>query len=67
MSNKELNIWLAVGFVLLCLLAAVYPSNDDEQVEIEHYCAMVKMYKKTNGEYGWPAYDGEKKCTNIPE
>ena len=62
MTNKELNIWLACGFVLLCLLAAAYPSDNDEQVQIEHYCAMVKMYKKTNGQYGWPAYDGEKHC-----
>ena len=25
----------------------------------QHYCGMVKLWKQTKGEQGWPAYNGE--------
>jgi hypothetical protein len=55
------NRWL----VLLATLAIgifILTGGDDPQAEVDIYCEMVDLYKQTNGEAGWPAYQGEKIC-----
>lgn len=31
----------------------------EEQAQHDLYCEMVQIHKDSNGQYGWPAYDGE--------
>jgi len=49
---------LLVMFVLFVL------AGGDNHHEMQHqmYCDMVELYKQTNGEAGWPAYQGTKYC-----
>lgn len=35
---------------------------EEEQRQAEQYCEMVKLWKRTGGRDGWPAYDGEEVC-----
>jgi hypothetical protein len=35
---------------------------EEEQRQLDQYCDMVELFKKTNGQSGWPAYDGEEVC-----
>jgi hypothetical protein len=35
---------------------------EEEQRQLDQYCDMVELFKKTNGQAGWPAYDGEEVC-----
>jgi hypothetical protein len=55
------NRWLVVlGAIAIGLFLAV--GGDDPQMEVDIYCDMVELYKKTNGDAGWPAYRGESEC-----
>ena len=50
--------------LLLCaaLLAALGLAGNADLEEAErqraHYCEMVDLYHETDGEYGWPPYNG---------
>jgi hypothetical protein len=48
------------GFILFGLVGAM----DVQEEERQHaeYCEMVKLWKETNGQQGWPAYNGEDTC-----
>lgn len=52
--------WLAIliltGAVLITLDHARSPDELDR--EQATYCEMVKTFKETNGQYGWPDYRG---------
>lgn len=52
------SIALAIAFAILM---GVVGSMDAEDASQQHelYCEMTKLWKQTNGEQGWPAYDGE--------
>ena len=51
---------------LLCLIIAmgIVGQSDLEEAERQQaeYCEMVKLWKQTKGQAGWPAYNGEKMC-----
>jgi len=49
---------LLVVFLLLSGLILMNEEKMSEQIERDHYCDMVEIYDKTEGDYGWPAYDG---------
>jgi len=34
----------------------------DRKAELENYCEMVAIWDESNGEYGWPPYDGREEC-----
>jgi hypothetical protein len=34
----------------------------DRKAELENYCEMVAIWDESNGEYGWPPYDGREGC-----
>jgi hypothetical protein len=47
----------ALGVACVFGLAMTSDPNPDDE-----YCAMVELYKQSNGENGWPAYKGESIC-----
>lgn len=54
---------VAVFAVLLVALGIVGQSDfEEEQRQQDEYCTMVKLWKQTNGQAGWPAYNGEGTC-----
>lgn len=48
--------WLIIAIIALNQLADEYRPVVDEQLEI--YCQMNAVRISTNGEYGWPDYNG---------
>ena len=61
MSLNTRIIIFGIGVVLI--LTSLLPEGPSEP-ELSHqiYCDMVALYKATNGEAGWPAYQGTKYC-----
>lgn len=53
-----------IAFIAIAVLMGVVGHMDYEEADRQHeeYCEMVKLYKQSNGEKGWPAYNGEKGC-----
>ena len=55
-----------IAFVLIMLVAyGIVGSDDFEEAERQEqeYCEMVKLYKQTRGQAGWPEYrKGEVFC-----
>ena len=52
------------AFATIVMLAG-YVGYDDYQEAVRQenqYCEMVKLWKQTNGQAGWPAYNGEGVC-----
>lgn len=51
---------ILAGFILFGLVGAM----DFQEEERQHaeYCEMVNLWKQTNGQQGWPAYNGEGTC-----
>lgn len=55
-----MRLWYLVGFAAwLCVLGWMgNMEHEDRNAERAHYCEMVKIYEDSNGQFGWPAYDG---------
>jgi len=61
-EDRLRNRWLVV-LILLLIAAFVFLEGEEDPLSTdEHYCDMVALYKATNGEAGWPAYQGTKYC-----
>ena len=62
MNLKRYQVILLAIFVLV--LMGIVGQSDFEEAERQQdeYCEMVKRWKQTNGEQGWPAYNGEGTC-----
>lgn len=62
MQLKRYQVILA--FIAFIALAGIVGQSDfeEEQRQQDEYCAMVKLWKQTNGQQGWPAYNGEGVC-----
>jgi hypothetical protein len=59
---KRYHVILAI-IALIAALSLVGQSDfEDEQAQAEQYCEMVKLWKQTKGQAGWPAYNGEGVC-----
>ena len=56
---------ILAGFILFGLVGTM----DVQEEERQHteYCEMVKLWKQTNGQRGWPAYNGEGACRLLEE
>lgn len=57
--------WQAIGVILILVLAfgiVGYFDAEEEQHQQDEYCEIVKLWKQTNGQAGWPAYNGEGVC-----
>jgi hypothetical protein len=62
MQLKRYQVIIAV--VAFIALAGIVGKSDFEEAERQEveYCEMVKLWKQTKGQAGWPAYNGENMC-----
>jgi hypothetical protein len=62
MQLKRYKVIMAI-IALIAAMGIVGQSDfGDEQAQAEQYCEMVKLWKQTKGQAGWPAYNGEGVC-----
>ena len=59
---KRYQVILAV--IGLVIAMGIVGQSDLEEAERQQaeYCEMVKLFKQTKGQSGWPAYNGEGMC-----
>ncbi len=65
--RKEMNMkryQAILTLVAILVLMGVVGSFDAEEEarQQEEYCSMVKLWKESKGQAGWPAYNGEGAC-----
>lgn len=62
MQLKRYQVILAV--IGLIVAMGIVGQSDFEEAERQQaeYCDMVKLWKQTKGQAGWPAYNGEGMC-----
>jgi hypothetical protein len=53
---------ILVIFVLVLMGIAGNMDVQEEERQRAEYCEMVKLWKQTNGQAGWPAYNSERMC-----
>ena len=65
MQLKRYQVILAV--IGLIVAMGIVGQSDFEEAERQQaeYCDMVKMWKQTKGQSGWPAYNGEGMCQRL--
>ena len=62
MKLKNFQVILTI-IVLITAMGIVGQSDfENEHAKSEKYCKMVNIWKQTNGNAGWPAYNGEEVC-----
>jgi hypothetical protein len=54
-------IILAICVLVLMGIAGNMDVQEEER-QLNHYCEMVRLWKQTDGQRGWPAYNGEGTC-----
>ena len=62
MNLKRYQVILLAIFVLVLMGIAGNMDFQEEERQHAEYCEMVKLWKQTKGQAGWPAYNGEKMC-----
>ncbi|MFP5404624.1 MAG: hypothetical protein ACLGG2_08030 [Gammaproteobacteria bacterium] len=62
MYLKRYQVIILAIFVLVLMGIVGQSDFEEEQRQQDEYCAMVKLWKQTNGQAGWPAYNGEGAC-----
>jgi hypothetical protein len=62
MQIKRYHVIL--GLIGLVIAMGIVGQSDFEEAERQQaeYCEMVKLWKQTKGQAGWPAYNGEGMC-----
>jgi len=65
MQLKRYQVILAV--IGLIVAMGIVGQSDFEEAERQQaeYCDMVKLWKQTKGQSGWPAYNGEGMCHRL--
>ena len=65
MQLKRYQVILAV--IGLIVAMGIVGQSDFEEAERQQaeYCDMVKLWKQTKGQSGWPAYNGEGICKRL--
>jgi len=62
MQLKRYHVILAaIGLVIAMGIVGQSDFEEAERQQAE-YCEMVKQWKQTKGQAGWPAYNGEGMC-----
>ena len=58
------SIKFSAGILILLMiyLAEGSISSTGEELEQNQYCEMVQLYRRSEGEFGWPPYKGEEQC-----
>jgi len=59
---KRYQVILAFIGIIVAMGIVGQSDMEEEQRQTDQYCEMVKMWKDSNGEKGWPAYNGEGVC-----
>ena len=54
--------YLAIAGIITVMGIAGQSDYEEQQRQAEQYCEMVRLWKQTGGQAGWPAYDGEDVC-----
>jgi hypothetical protein len=62
MQLKRYQVILAAIGLIIAMGIVGQSDYEDEQAQAEQYCEMVKLWKQTNGQQGWPAYNGQGVC-----
>lgn len=62
MQLKRYQVILAFIGIIVAIGIVGQSDMEEEQRQADQYCEMVKLWKSTNGQAGWPAYDGERMC-----
>ena len=62
MNIKRYQLILAIIGLIIAMGIVGQSDMEDEQFQAEQYCEMVKLWKQTKGQSGWPAYNGEGVC-----
>lgn len=67
MSNNIATTIFFLG-VILCLLVLANDDYEEAIAQRDMYCDMVDQFRKSEGRYGWPDYNGnyEKQCKEFP-
>jgi hypothetical protein len=62
MQLKRYQVILVI--IGLIVAMGIVGQSDFEEAERQQaeYCEMVKLWKQTKGQSGWPAYNGEGMC-----
>jgi hypothetical protein len=65
MQLKRYQVILAV--IGLIVAMGIVGQSDFEEAERHQaeYCDMVKLWKQTKGQSGWPAYNGKGMCQRL--
>ena len=58
MQLKRYQVILAAIGLVIALGLVGQSDFEDEQAQAEQYCEMVKLWKQTKGQAGWPEYAG---------
>ena len=53
---------LAVVGLIIAMSIVGQSDYEEQQRQAVQYCEMVRLWKQTGGQAGWPAYDGEDVC-----
>jgi hypothetical protein len=59
---KRYQVILAIIGIIIAMGIVGQSDMEDEKLQAEQYCEMVKLWKQTKGQAGWPAYNGEGVC-----
>jgi hypothetical protein len=62
MQLKRYQVILSIIGLIAAMGIVGQSDFEDEQAQAEQYCEMVKLWKQTKGQAGWPAYNGEGVC-----
>ena len=62
MQLKRYQVILAAIGLIIAMGIVGQSDYEDEQAQADQYCGMVKLWKQTKGQAGWPAYNGEGIC-----
>ena len=62
MNLKRYQIILTVIGIIIAMGIVGHMDFQEEERQHAEYCEMVKLWKQTNGQAGWPAYNGEGAC-----
>jgi hypothetical protein len=64
---KRYQVILAIIGIIIAMGIVGQSDFEEEQRQHAEYCEMVKLWKQTNGQQGWPAYNGEGACRLLEE
>lgn len=62
MNIKRYQVILAFIGIIIAMGIVGHMDFQEEERQHAEYCEMVKLWKQTNGQAGWPAYNGEGAC-----